>query len=124
MLYENIDVNEYFVKGKISLDSAVDNFTKVNLYTNDPNFKFFSIRSNFPIDCDANVCTDVLYSILATGKCETSDFNKIFDSGFQLIDHKICSFQIPLFKKLNYSHFPHVVIGNLINFIKFKKLIK
>ena len=112
MLYESICVNEYFVKGKISLYSEIDNFTEVNLFTNDPKFKFFSIRSNFPIESDANNSANMLYSILAVEKCEKSDFEKIFDPGFQLVGFQLCAFHTPMFKKITYSHFPHVVIGN------------
>ena len=111
LFYETICVNEYFVKGKISLYSGTDNSTEVNLYTNDPKFNFFSVRSNFPLEVDAEISDNVLYSVVSGAECDTTDFNNIFNPGYTVVGFKPCTYHVPMFKTLYYSHFPHVVIG-------------
>lgn len=109
---ETMPVNEYLVKGSILLHPPASHSSLVNLYTTDPQFKFFAIRSIQPVNNrDQPSENNVLYSVLSTYKLdESNDLNKIFNKDYKIIACISSSYQLPIYKKLHFSHFPNVVI--------------
>ena len=102
-----------------SVENNNDHNQLINLYTNDPQFKFYAIRSILPINDNGtsdrikidNVLSNVLYSVLSNHELdESTDLNKIFYQGYQIIAKRPCSYHLPMYKKLHFSQFPNVVI--------------
>ena len=105
-------VFEYLVDGNVSFMLPTKADKLIHFYFDDPTCKFKLIRAHLPMKKPSHVFFDlVLYSVFSTEPLDEASFDKLFDKGYKVID-KLSSYEVPLYKKVRYSHtpFPQIII--------------
>ena len=107
-------LNEYVIDGNLLMTSPNMKNKLINIYSENPEHCFRSIRMNYPIKKPINSFFDlILYSVISSKELTTKHFDKLFEKGYKIVG-KLSTHVVPLYKKVRYSHtpFPQVIIDN------------
>lgn len=105
-------LNEYIIDGNLLITSPNMKHKLINIYSENPEHSFKSIRTNYPIKKPIHSFFNlILYSVISSNELSTTQLDKLFEKGYTIVG-KLTSYVVPLYKKVRYSHtpFPEIII--------------